>query len=320
MMTKSALVMIAAVLAMSARGDRVLADGAPTYDLGKRETWKVGDIVTETIGENEVQGYTFPVPGSPTPKAQTRSSKTSVGMLRKCLEVDAEGGLQKALVFIRTWSFDNGHGADTSLEGAFVETKGRGNARTWRVVFAPSPPSEAAKVWLEGAFGAKRPESESVRRMWLPKAPVAVGDTWIADLAPFLEARFADTPIDRAATTSRVRLASVEGQTAKIACEAKIPLLGVPMKKGSEPMPWKKGGVLALTGEVTVKVEARLGGGAATRYVLEGDAEKDGKSFGVVIQSERHQETQVGGVMPDLPKSVVPEAPTPPPAMDPVPR
>ena len=295
---------LVAVLAVSARGSGVRADGSATYDLGRKDVWKAGDVVTETIAESEDQGYTFSVPGGAAPKKETRASKTGVVLVRKCLEADPESNLSKSLVHVKTWTFDDGHGVDTSLEGAFVEAKGRGKERTWRLLASPSKPSDAAKAWLEAAFGAGRPDVDSVRRMWLPKAAVAIGDEWSADLAPFLDARFADAPIDRAAATSKVRLSGVRGDglEAILECEAKIPFTGVPTKKGSPLLPWKKGGVLILTGKVHLKLDALLGGSVARNYALEGDAERDGKAFGVSIRSERRQETGIGGVMPDLPK------------------
>lgn len=320
-MTPRAPFLLAVALAV-AGGAPAFADGPAPVDLSRRDAWKPGDVVTEALEESESQSFKISSEEGKPATEVTRSSSTSVATVRKCLEADLDGNLLRSVVWFRSFALDNGKSKDESLKGAFVRASGRAKDRAYVLVPGATPPSDAAKNWLERTYGPARPDAETSRRIWLPKVPVAVGDSWTPDLAAVLDAWYAGKPVDRAKATSSCRLASAEKGVAKVECKASIPLTSMAMKKDAKPLPWTSGGIFTLAGEVTLPLEKRLGGGAFLSQSLEGEAADGGKTVVVSLEFKRRAETSIGGEMPAPPEEpaapLEPGAPPPaPPAPDP---
>src|SRR5205085_2647726 len=119
---------------------------------------------------------------------------------------------------------------------------------------------------------------------------------------PLLDALAAVGPLERDRTTAGGRLASLENGVAHAVYEASLPLSGLQRPKaGTTPIPWTRGGVLHVTGEVTIPVGKRLGGGATVLQTLEGEAQDGTKTLSISRTFSRRTVTSIGGEMPEPP-------------------
>ncbi len=296
------------------------AGAVPTYDVARDDRWKPGDVVTVTTTEDRYQEIRFPAREADAP-SKPRRLKATVVAVEGCLETDAEGHRTRARIWFPTWSFDNGTTKDESLQGAVIELKGRGKDRSYALVGALTAPTKPATAWLERTYGAGRPDGESVRRAWLPKVAVAVGDAWGADLAAVLEGLWGADMVDRSKATSSATLTAVEKGRAEIACEASLPVAGLPAAKTGASVAWSKGGTYVVKGKLSIGVEGRLVDRRfTTSSTLEGEATSGESVVAVLHKVDRQVEVKVGGEMldpskipplPDAPKAPdTPKAPT----------
>jgi hypothetical protein len=286
-----------------------MAWAAPTYDVAREDRWKPGDVVTVTTTEDRYQEIRFPGREAEMPSTPRRLKAKAVA-IEACLETDADGHRTRTRVWFPTWSFDTGTTKDESLQGAVVEVKGRGKERTHALVGAPTAPSKPAAAWLARTYGAGRPDGEGVRRAWLPKVAVAIGDEWGADLGAVLDGLWGAELIDRAKATSSARLAKADGGRAEIVCVAALPVTALPGGKGGKAVPWSKGGTYAVKGTLSVGVEGRLVESLfATSSTLEGEAVSGESAVAVLHKVDRRVEVKVGGEMLD--PSKVPPLPAP---------
>lgn len=300
------------------------ASAAPTFDVAREDRWKPGDVVTVTTTEDRYQEIRFPAREAEMPSTPRRL-KAKVVAVEACLETDADGHRTRTRVWFPTWSFDTGTTKDESLQGAVIEVKGRGKDRTHALVGAPTAPTKPAAAWLARTYGAGRPDGEGVRRAWLPKVAVAIGDEWGADLGAVLDGLWGAEQIDRSKATSSAKLAKVDAGRAEIACVAALPVAALPAGKGGKAVPWSKGGTYAVKGTLSVGTEGRLVESLfATSSTLEGEATSGENVVAVRHQVDRRVEVKVGGEMidpakvPPLPTS--PDAPKDPKAPDTPPK
>lgn len=301
------LALLPAALLLAAEALPAGADA--TFDLGRRDLWRPGDVVTTTLREEQVREVRFPSREGGDAAVPPQRLKIVVVAAEKCLETDLDGNRSRWLVHYAAWAADNGATKDESLRGAFVDVSGRGKDRHWTLVASPQEPSKGARAWLDREFGPGRPDAEAIRRVWLPRVPVVPGDSWGADLGAFLETVTLGDRVDRTRATANARFVGVERGTGRIACEASLPLSSFPGGRGGKPIPWAKGGTMGVKGTVAVATEGRLVASTATwSSTLEGEAQADGRTVVVVVRAERSLETKTGGTMPD------PPAPTPAPA------
>lgn len=274
-----------------------VALAGPTFDVARRDAWKPGDAITCVVNEEDVQG--MKIPGQPDlpPKKVT----TQATLVERCLEADASSLRTRFAVWVQAFRASDGETSDATLSGAWVEVAGLGAARTWKVVKSAETPGKAATAWLERRYGAGRADPDVARRVWMPKVPVAVGDTWSADLASFLEGNPVGPRIDRAKMTSRCALERVEKGIARIPCEATLPMPWFPaaIQKG-KPVPWSSGGTMEVKGTLSVAVEGRLIASTVEWVAtLDGSALVGDASIQVTWRSERRETTSVGGESPD---------------------
>ena len=274
-----------------------VALAGPTVDVARRDAWKPGDAITCVVVEEDVQGIELPGHEVAPPKKVT----TQATLVERCIEADASSLRTRFAVWVQAFRASDGETNDTTLSGAWVEVVGLGPKRTWKVVKSAETPGKAATAWLERRYGGGRADADVARRVWMPKVPVAVGDTWTADLASFLEGNPVGPRIDRAKMTSRCTLESVEKGFARIPCEASLPMPYFPaaIQKG-QPVPWSRGGVMSVNGTLSVAVEGRLVA-STVQWVatLEGAALVGDATIGVTWRSERRETTTVGGETPD---------------------
>lgn len=276
-----------------------VARAAPTYDVAREDRWKPGDVVTVTTTEDRYQEIRFPAREAEMPSTPRRL-KAKVVAIEACLETDADGHRTRTRVWFPTWSFDTGTTKDESLQGAVVEVTGRGKERKQTLVGAPMAPSKPAAAWLARTYGAGRPDGEGVRRAWLPKVAVAVGDEWGADLGAVLDGLWGAEQIDRSKATSSAKLSKVDGGRAEILCVAALPVAALPGGKGGKAVPWSKGGTYAVKGTLSVGVEGRIVDSVfATSTTLEGEATSGDQVVAVLHKVDRRVDVTVGGEMLD---------------------
>ncbi len=274
-----------------------VAVAAPTFDVARRDAWKPGDAITCVVSEEDVQGLKVPGHDDLPPKKVT----VQATLVERCLEADASSLRTRFAVWVQAFRVADGETNDTTLAGAWIEVAGLGAARTWKVVRSAETPGKAATAWFERRYGGGRADADVARRVWMPKVPVAVGDAWSADLDAFLEGNPVASRIDRTKTTSRCSLERVEGGTARIPCEASLPIPFFPaaVQKG-KPVPWSKGGTMQVNGTVSVAVEGRLIASAVEWVAtLDGEALVGEGTIGVTWRSQRKETTTVGGETPD---------------------
>ena len=264
------------------------ADGAGArVELVRKEVWKPGDDVTVTMHEDSSREIKFLGREEAVGPSQPLRVKTEVVAIEHCVETDADGRRTRYAVTFSAWSVDNGIAKDESLQGAVLEVKGFGKDRTFSLTSSPSEPTKPARGWLDRHYGAGRREAADVRQAWLPKLPVAVGDTWTADLAAYVGATAGDR-VDLEKASSECKLVSVDSGLAHVSCAAKLPFAGLPGGKSGPPTPWTKGGTQAITGTLTVSLVGRLVTSTATwSSTLEGEASAGDKTVSLVLKTVR---------------------------------
>jgi len=288
------------------------ARAADTWDLSRKDVWKPGDVVTTTVSEHDVREYRNVTPEGSSLAVPTQDISVAATLLERCVEADPAGVKTRSLVFVSAWTAKDGVQSDATLSGALLEVAGVGKERAVKVVSSKQELSKPAVSWMNRRFGGGRADPGASVGYWLPKVPVAVGDTWSGDLAAFLDANAAGTRLDRAKTTSACALTSVAKGFATITCDANLVLATFPGAKGAKPLLWKSGGTQALKGAITRSVEGRLVAGVLSFSTsLEGETEAGGKTLAITFKAERKIEEVVGGEWPAEAK-LPPSAPSAP--------
>jgi hypothetical protein len=304
------------VLAGLAVASRAPAFAGDVYDLARKDVWQVGDVVTSSVVEKDYQSLKF-VEADGTALGKPPSEVTvTAKFIERCAAVDSAGNRTRTFVYIVSWSAEDGTTTDTSLTAAVLDVTGTGKDRVAKVASSREELTKSASAWLGRRYGGGRPEPASARGYWLPKAPVAVGDTWSADLSTFLDATAAGTRLDRSLTKSTCTLTSVEKSVAHVTCEGTLVLASFPGKEAGKPIPWKSGGTQFVKGTVTVGLEGRIVPGTlALAATLSGEAELGGKSVALVMKKDHRIDVVVGGEWPasvPVPATEAPAAPTAP--------
>ena len=147
----------------------------------------------------------------------------------------------------------------------------------------------------------------------MPKAPVAVGDTWSADLSAYVDGIAAGTRLDRSKTKSTCTLTSVEKSVALVTCEGSLALVSVLGKENGKPIPWKTGGIQLIKGTILIGLEGRLAPSTlALASTTAGEVERGGKTISLVMKKDHRIDMVVGGEWPASVKLPEPEAPAAP--------
>ena len=290
-------------------GSTGLAAAGDTFDLQKKDVWKVGDVLTTTVSERDDREMRYTEADGSALASPPQKILVEAKLLEKCLAVDPAGNRTRSMVYVVAWTAKDGPKVDVSLAGCLIEVAGVGKERAAKIATSKEEPSKAARAWLGRRYGAGRPEPASARAYWLPKAPVAVGDGWGADLAPFLDASAAGSRLDRSRTTSSCSLVSAD-KTAVVRCEASLALASFPGNEKGKPIPWKSGGVQIVKGTITLGLATPI---ASSKLVfsttLEGEAELGGKGIAVLVRTDRTVDDVVGGEWPadlKLPETTAP--------------
>lgn len=287
-MARRSLALVPALVAALA----LPAGAVPTYDVAREDHWKPGDLVTVKTTEDrrrEVRIVRSAAAGGPAPEVKPQRVRGVVVAVEECLETDLDGHCLRARVWFPTWSFDNGEKDDRSLEGAVAEVRGRGEARGVTLVGARAAPTPAATAWLKRTYGPVR-GGDDVRRPWLPRVEVAVGDAWDADLPALLDGLLQGERVDRSRASATARLVSAGKGRAEIACEAALPVVPATGPK------WTKGGEYVVKGTLSLALAGRLVESVlATSAVLEGEVASEAATAAVVNRTERRVERKVGG-------------------------
>jgi hypothetical protein len=287
------------------------ARAADTFDLTRKDVWKVGDVVGATIREQDDRDWSYVTDNARTPAYPPQTITVSAAILEKAIEVDTAGAKTRSLVVVTAFLAKDGVLSDTSLEGALLDVKGAGKDRTVTVVTSKGELGKVASSWMQRRYGGGRQDPGASKAYWLPKVPVAIGDTWTADLASFFEANSVGARLDRSRTTSSATLTAVAKGHATIACEASLALATFPGGKGGKPWTWASGGVQVIKGSYTTTLSEPIATGSlAFTTLLEGSTEVDGKVFAIRFASERKVTETLGGAWPADAK--LPDAPPPP--------
>lgn len=314
MKTKIHGLLRAAGFAAIAVASALPARAADTWDLGRKDVWKPGDLVTTTIAEHDVREYRWVTPEGSSLAVPVQTIDVAATLLERCTEADAAGVKTRSLVYVGAWSAKDGTLSDVTLTGAVLEVTGVGKDRAVSVLSSKQELSKPAQSWIRRRYGGGRADPGASTTYWLPKVAVAVGDTWSADLAAFLDANAAGARLDRAKTTSSCSLVSVVKGVATIGCDANLALTAFQGAKGTKPMAWKSGGAQVVKGTITRSVEGRIVAGTlAFATSLVGETESGGKTLAVDLKSERKIDEVVGGEWPaDAKVPPATPAPTPP--------
>jgi hypothetical protein len=278
---------------------------AKTHAVRVRERWKAGDVVTRMARESMRREVDVARDGQ-TSRVPVPERQTSYVVVTRCLEADAEGYVTKALLYVTSWSVEVGPQRDTSLAGIHVELAGKGAERTWKVLTPDAKPSDAAKQWIEQFYG-KQASGEQTYADLEPAKAVAVGETWAGD-GVAMGRRLAErgVKVDAAASKATGTLVAVEGDVARLRLHLTFPTTELALPNGPS-LPWKEGGVLDLTVELSRSLATGHFVGAMKRTQrLAGIAEADGQTITWEDLGSQELEIEEGGKMPELPASPSP--------------
>lgn len=286
------------------------AEDAPTpapktYKVLLRERWKAGDVVTRSAKESFSRRVEVHQ-GEETKTLPTSERQLSHVVVTKCLEADADGYATKAILYLTAWSIEVGPQKDSSLAGVHIELDGKGADRTWKILSPDAAPSDAAKAWIEQFYGKKSAGDVTYADLE-PKAEVAVGSTWEGDGAAIAK-RLAERGIavDVEKSKATCTLTGVEGATAHVNVKMTFPTTELGLPNGQK-LPWKEGGVLELTLDVTRPLAAGEFDAKVKReqkYV--GVADGGGGTLDWEDLGTQEIEISAGGKMPDAPAAKAP--------------
>ncbi|MCI0341481.1 MAG: hypothetical protein L0216_10105 [Planctomycetales bacterium] len=274
------------------------------YDLGHKDKWQAGDVVTTTEDSTQTQKVSV-TDGMGNPiQSQNEKVKSRVVRVTKCLEANAEGKVTKCHVYFKEWSWEQGGEADGCLKGGLYEVTGLGAERVWKRVGGGGEPSNQAQTWLDKNLGAQSGDEEAKEAALRPKAPIAVGETWKPDIEPLLQdPEMAAIPMDKSKATATGKLEAVEkvgaNTVGRIRFDISIPISGFPgMPEGME-IKWTKAAVLKLSGTGTVGIEGRLVPDEGEfEFSLAGEADIQGMRMVLDIKAEETTEEALGGEIP----------------------
>lgn len=277
------------------------AEDPKTYTIPARETWKVGDVVSKKSIDKKVNKQTITGPDGAVLQEQSSEEYVAYEGVLKVLEVDGDGRYTKALVYFSSWERKVGEEEDDSLEGKHVELNGAGADRTAKVVTPGAEVSPAAAEWLDGELGKGSAKEESVGSVFVPKKPIAVGETWDVDGAELAKAMGNEKmTLVAAKSTGKFTLKDVTDGIATIDVELSLQADAVDTPQGK--IEWGEGGVLTMHMTGTKPLDA--GNHAAAGKMnggLKGTLAAQGVSVGLDMTLEGESVVKAGGEMPPVP-------------------
>jgi hypothetical protein len=288
-------------------------DEPKTYDLHTwNVVWKAGDTATVKTDDASpsVMRTTQPDPKTGKEGTKTREQITQEvsTYVLKCLEADDDGQGTKFLVHIAEWTHSGMQKIDgvekaldpeTSLKSLHLEMAVKDGARSFKILTPDTKPSADGKAWLEARFGSRQKAKWVLDLDFLgrPGGPVKVGDTWTGDPA---KVDFA-LPLDPAASTIKIRLASVTDGTMRLPIEMRLKATGLP-SAGGIVVPFTQGGVFESDYTVTHSMAPRTFDSAQTIMgSFKGTASLPGLKIEVDFGSASETRTSTGGDMPKPP-------------------
>ena len=230
--------------------------------------------------------------GDRSPEVRTISVR-AVERSEVVLAVDSEGRAVDVEALVRTWRLRQNDREDLSLADTSVIVGGSGPWRRCSVTEGPSiqggqeaAPSEAAKRWLEEAYGPVPAGRVSLRRAILPRVPVAVGDAWTPDGAAYATRVRGEGGLDVARATGSARLVSVEGNAARVEAEVWFPMKPGAVALGDESLSWVRGAGMAVAVATNLGIDGRpVSGTTSTRARILGRARRaDGSAVNVAVE------------------------------------
>ena len=152
------------------------------YAYRSREHWPVG----ETVVVEDVSDTTFSMSVTDADGKVVESNEETMAsrsrFTRTCLEADASGALVRSRVAVTEWSQTANGIVDRSLEGCTLEVR----AGRWTFTSGGGDLSDAAKHWLEVAFGPGDPAHTKAVTATDPGRTIAVGESWEVPSAEFV--------------------------------------------------------------------------------------------------------------------------------------
>lgn len=278
------------------------AVAAKTYTIPPKEMWKVGDVVSRTETQKQVQKQTVTAGGQVVQEG-TENVVTSFDGVLEVKEVDASGEFTHALVYIKSWRHTKGDDVDECLTGAHVELRGAGSARTAKILTPGLEPTEDAEKWLDEELGAKAGSKQGkADDVFNPGRPVAVGESWNPDMEKVAALFGGDDgeglKFDRAASTAKLTLKDVAGDLATISIEFDLKVSPFPTPAGD--LAWKEGGLMKVRAEIRKALTASHAGSAKMTAELVGKAANDQFELALDIRMDNTGEMKPGGKVPAL--------------------
>ncbi len=304
-------------LAVAALGlfaaDAALAEPPAKHTITVRERWKAGDVFTRTGDETETVKMKV-LAEEQVVSEKTQDRRTTYNTVGKVFEVDGAGHATKTIVYFVAWSHVGRAGQDGSLSGVHVEVTGRGKARTYRLLTPGAVVSEGARRWLDDRFGKPKgdvePEGKDSDDLLEPAQPLAVGETWVADVAAIAKVLSARLPVVADKVTVEGTLESVADGIVKVVVRMKVPLRGLQAGEGSPLLEWKQGGTLETAVHATRSMSSGFEGTQVRESKLEGIADAQGADVDFDLVSRTEVVVKAGGTMPATPAApATPEAP-----------
>ena len=308
-----------AIVAAARADDPKPAEAKKTFRVLLRERWKVGDVVTRIAKETSTRNVEAKKGDEPVQKLPGSERQTSYVTVTKCLEANADGYPTKSLLYLTSWSIEAGPQRDASLTGVHIELTGLGAERTWKILTPDAKPSAVAIDWVDQFYG-KKAAGDATYNDLEPKGEVEVGASWEGESRSIAK-RLADRglPVDVEKSKAVCTLHSVDDGKAHL--EVKMSFPTTELKLPGQSFPWKEGGVLELTLDITRPLaagefDARMHREQKLAGIAQGD---DGVTVTWEDMGQQDIEFKAGGKMPEVPATPI-EGDKKEPAMDDAPR
>lgn len=279
------------------------ADEAKTYDLGVKAVHKVGEILTATTHDESTNDTKVATAEGAVVFAKNEKEVIDFTATRKILEVDAEGRVTKELIHFSAWKLSKGEVEATDLAGVHVEVSGREAKRSWKLLtpgVTLATISDSTKEWLDKKHGPD--EKGEFFDAIKPSKPVAIGETWEADLAKVVAVMGKEMDLDAGKSSAKATLVSVEGDLATVHVELKLQVVSFPAGPG-QVLKVIEGGLFEIAGEghAPLAASARGDGGSMTMKLVTKTEAPQNMTAAIAIEGKMNSSTTIGGEMPEIP-------------------
>ena len=222
----------------------------------------------------------------------------------ECVEADGNERCTRATAYLSEWVRENGARKDTSIQAAILDVRGLGTSLAWTFLGEPPKPSRAARQWIESRYSTRG--NVGGLAAFLPKRPVAIGESWDLDTATIGPVMSGSFGFDKIKASGKGILIGVEGDVAHYRLDFSTPISEWSAPAGGFSVAFKKQGVFTFDADVLLNLEDGTGS-AIVRLHLDGELPvtpvKEPKSARIAIDvTSRFTSTKGGDVPRDVRK------------------